>query len=130
MTSIHFIGQDHENGQAISVYHLSINGHVYTYNRATDKLHNVKDNYDILRENLPGDMVEAFHQAWNPDAYAAAMVTPPLNEYGLPEACEDPSSPLYNPAKPQGEPVELQPGYVAHVNLDDLIYAAMAVEEA
>ena len=106
MTTVHFIGRDNEN-----IYHLIINGSVFNYNRLTDKLTDKQSGKSINRLNLPGYILEAFHQAWDPEGYAAALKTPPVNEYGLPKASEDPLSPLYHPAKPEGEPAEIISGY-------------------
>ena len=130
MTTIHFIGQELNNGEATGIYHLTINGRPYTYSKAADSLKNEAEGYEIIRESLPADVLRAFHEAWDPDAYKAAMVTPPLNEYGIPEANEDPKSPLYYPVKPQGEPMELRQDHVTTVDLTSLITKATAKEDA
>lgn len=129
MTTVHFIGKQ-QDANGSNVYHLTIDGNVYTYSTATDMLTNMKTGDTIARGELPGDMLKAFHRAWDPDAYTAAMTTPPLNEYGIPMASEDPASPLYNPAAPEGEPVELRRDRVTTVDLTDLIAHAMGKEDA
>lgn len=121
MTTVHFIGQDHENGQATGVYHLTINGHAYLYDWFTDMLTNVEDDYEIARVNLPGEILHAFHQAWDPEAYQMAIDVTPTDGNGIPMETEDPTSPEYYPSKPAGEPMELQHGHVTTVDLTDLI---------
>lgn len=110
MTTVHFTGQQHQKDTIL--YYCNINGTVYYYNKITDKLTNMQTGKAINRLKLQGDVLRAFHQAWDPAGYAAALKTPPVNEYGLPKACEDPSSPFYYPAKPQGEPAAARLGYV------------------
>lgn len=106
MATVHFIGRQ-PNATGNLIYHVNINGTEYYYNWNTDELTNATTNVTIYRRDLPGDVLCAFHQAWDPDAYASAMETTPLNEYGFPNVMEDPSSPFYYPTKPEGEPVEV-----------------------
>lgn len=127
MTKVHFIGKQ-QDANGCSIYHLTIDGDVYIYNKAADIFTNPKNGRTIRRRCLAANILEAFYQAWDPDAYAAAMET--ANEYGIPDASEDPTSPLYCPAKPTGEPVELRPDRVTTVDLTDLIARAMRKEDA
>ena len=112
MTTVHFIGQQTQKDTIL--YYCNINGTAYYYNKNTDKLTNMQTGKTVNRLDLPGDVLRAFHQAWDPEQYAAALETPPVNEYGLPKASEDPSSPFYYPAKPQGEPAEAHLAYGRH----------------
>ena len=108
MIVIHFIGrQPDANGNPI--YRLKINGTDYHYNWNTDEL--VQTGKIIDRLDLPGDILRAFHQAWDPDAYMKAIQTPPTDAAGISDDTENPSSPVYYPAKPEGEPVEILCGY-------------------
>lgn len=110
MITVHFIGQQHQKDTTL--YYVNINGTVYYYDRNTDKLTNMQTGKIINRLDLSGDILRAFHQAWDPAQYAAALETPPLDEYGLPKASEDPSSPFYYPAKPEGGPAAARLGYI------------------
>lgn len=123
MTTIHFIGKQ-QDGNGHTVYHLTIDGEVYQYNQATDIFTNPKNGRTIRRHYLAANILKAFYQAWDPDAFAAAMET--VNEYGIPDASEDPTSPLYCPAKPTGEPMELREDHVTTVDLTALIAHAKA----
>lgn len=124
MATVHFIGKE-QDGNGNDVYHLTINGVVYLYNRRTDSFKNANEDYETFREDMPGDVLRAFHEAWDPAAYAAAMKTPPLTEDGIPDETEDPTSPIYYPAEPQGDPAELRRGHVTTVDLAGLINKAM-----
>lgn len=123
MTTIHFIGKQ-QDSNGYDVYHLTIDGATYLYNRDTDIFTETGTGRNIRRRYLSANILKAFYQAWDPDAYAAAMET--ANEYGIPDASEDPTSPLYCPAKPTGEPMELRKNHVTTVDLADLITKAKA----
>lgn len=128
MTTIHFIGQEHDNGEATGIYHLTIDGKPWTYNQPTDILTDTTTGRNIRRSWLSYDILTAFYQAWDPNAFQAAKDAAGVG--GIPDDSENPTSPLYCPAKPHGEPMELRPGHATTVDLTDLINAAIAKEGA
>ena len=103
MADIHFTKKT-INWNGDEHYDLTIDGENYVYNKTLDDIENVRTGELYARLELPTDLLKAFHQAWDPEAYQQTHV----NEYGFPEAGNDPDSPLYNPDAPQGEPVELR----------------------
>lgn len=107
MKNIHFTART-INNDGEEVYQLTIDGTPWEYNRDTDFLENMKTGYLIARDELLRDNLKAFHKAWNPDLYAAACEQPPMTSYGFPMANEDPNSPFYDPARPEGYPAELR----------------------
>ena len=108
MTVIHFTGVDHDNVYHNPVYHVNIDGTPYRYDWNKDILWNVRTGKVRDRLELPDDVLRAFHEAWDPDSYMAAIQNPPTDADGIPLATQDPSSPVYYPVKPEGEPAEVR----------------------
>lgn len=82
-------------------YQLLIDGRVYEYIPSLDSLMDDKTGEQVKRLNLPTDVLKAFHKAWNPMEYEGSHMTVD----GVPDDTENPDSPLYCPAKPEGDPV-------------------------
>ena len=100
MTSIKFTNT-YRDALGEKNYQLLIDGRVYEYIPNLDSLMDDKTGEQVKRLNLPTEVLKAFHKAWNPMEYEGARMTPE----GLPDDTENPDSPLYYPAKPEGDPV-------------------------
>lgn len=107
MKTIHFTART-INTEGEEVYQLTIDGTPWEYNRDTDFLENMKTGYLIARDELLRENLKAFHKAWNPQQYEDACENIPMTSYGFPMANEDPNSPFYDPARPEGYPAELR----------------------
>lgn len=85
-------------------YQLLIDGRVYEYIPSLDMLMDDMTGVQTKRLNLPTQVLKAFHKAWNPMVYEG----PHMTVDGVPDDTEDPDSPLYYPAQPQGDPAGIE----------------------
>lgn len=100
MTSIKFTNT-YRDALGEKDYQLLIDEKVYEYIPSLDSLMDDKTGEITKRLNLPTGVLKAFHKAWNPMEYEGPHVTVD----GVPDDTEDPDSPLYYPAKPEGDPM-------------------------
>lgn len=108
------------NNEGEELYHLTMNGRSYTYNKDTDFLEDDRTGDLIERRDLPGDKLRAFQQAWDPEYYAEMLAERPMTFYGVYDAAEDPRSPLYYPVQPSGYPAALRKQLQAEDDRQDL----------